>query len=630
MSASSHDRQAFWSTAIIVLALIVLSRPGLAATTFKHLAIDITVEADGTYIQTYHSEATATEGILAQRMGEVTLAFNPSLQQLDILEAYTLKQDGTRKDVEAGAIRAQLPAEVRGAPMFADVRDKVVIFPDLGPGDTRVITYRRRIEHPLFPGQFIWWIDFARNEGWEDVRITINAPSNHKLRTESIGVPGVQTRADSDRTVYSWQYRAEAAPTEVYAVAGIDRRPRVFVSSLPDYAAMAAAYAALAAPKGAVTPAIQAKADAITARIADERGQARALYDWVSKHIRYVGLYLYRGAIEPHPAELVLANGYGDCKDHVTLLAALLAAKGIGSQAVLINLGKAYTLSGPPTLAQLDHVITYIPELDLYADSTLGIAPFGVLLPSEYGKPIVVVGTDGGGTLRRLPMPAADATEFRTGTSASLKPDGEIIGTTVTKGTGPAAIILRYTARAFVGRVQEMANRQLAALGEAGTGDLLEPETGALNPSMVVVGNFTLDPQPELSSGESFTPPRGLAIFAQPGDFLLGPDNFISIPADESVPCFPGHQVEDLSLALPPGRKPERLPVEHRFENGAFTYLSRWTMQGDVLTVHREFTSRIGAPLCEGAVRRAADTMHRLIRRDRQATVALAVGQTAD
>ena len=65
----------------------------------------------------------------------------------------------------------------------------------------------------------------------------------------------------------------------------------------------------------------------------------------------------------PHDADVVIANGYGDCKDHATLFAALLQAKGIASEPVLINANNSYALPDAPTLAQFNHLITWIPEL---------------------------------------------------------------------------------------------------------------------------------------------------------------------------------------------------------------------------------------------------------------------------
>ncbi len=46
-----------------------------------------------------------------------------------------------------------------------------------------------------------------------------------------------------------------------------------------------------------------------------------------AQNIRYVAVYLGNGGLEPNSAQSILDNHYGDCKDHVTILEALLAAK---------------------------------------------------------------------------------------------------------------------------------------------------------------------------------------------------------------------------------------------------------------------------------------------------------------
>ncbi len=237
-----------------------------------------------------------------------------------------------------------------------------------------------------------------------------------------------------------------------------------------------------------------------------------------------------------------------------------------------------------------------------------------------------MIGADGS-ALRRLPMLAPEAMKLETETDASLMPDGQIVGATITTGTGPSALILRFLSRAFQphGReARDVAERQLASLGENGTGSFLMPDINSLAPEATAVGNFTLEPQPGLLEGDAFTLPLGLTLFTRPGDFLLGPANRLSLPEDEPVPCLPGQQVEELSLVLPKDRAPTKLPKEQRIEQGPFRYLSHWSMHDNVVTAHRELTSRIDQPLCEGTLRPQAAEMLRLIRRDRQATIALA------
>ena len=147
-----------------------------------------------------------------------------------------------------------------------------------------------------------------------------------------------------------------------------------------------------------MTPKVSALADQLTQGVTDRRAQAQKLYEWVSAHIRYVGIELGTGSFVPHDVDSIVANGYGDCKDHDVLLQALLKAKGIESQSILINSGNNYTMPDTASFATLDHVITYIPEFRLYLDSTAVVAPFGILPMAEYGKPMVVAAADGAGS----------------------------------------------------------------------------------------------------------------------------------------------------------------------------------------------------------------------------------------
>ncbi|MCW3476802.1 DUF3857 domain-containing transglutaminase family protein [Limobrevibacterium gyesilva] len=613
--------------ALLLLCLVAAVRPAWAvqpSIVVHKLIIDMTVRPDGTSTITEYREQSPSSMAAAAQIGQYAIGFNPSLQRLDILEAYTQKRDGTRVPVDLSQVRTQQAPGVPNVPIFRDMQQKIAVFPDLAAGDREVIGYREETDKPLFPGQFFWNINFNRAVAWEEVAITIVAPASYPLQVENFGVDFARTEQDG-MVRYAWRYRATDVVAEDLAVVSAwDRLPRMYVSSFPDYAAMAAAYARLADPKVAVTPRIQARADEITAGIADRRGQARAIYEWVSARIRYVALYLGAGGVEPHEAESVLANGYGDCKDHTVLFEALLKAKGIEARTVLVNLDNAYTLSGPPTMAQLNHAISYLPEFDLFADTTSGVAAFGTLPFQEYGKPAVMVGVDGE-AVRRLPVLAPGAATISTRTEAHMQLDGAIMGTTVTEATGPAAIALRLTARWVQTAGHEpAARRQLVALGQQGTGVFVFPPPDSFGQSFFVTGQFKLDPQPEILDGDSFAPPLGLQLLVRPGDYLLGPLNRPTLPETEATPCYSGRQSEDLSLEVPEGRVPQRLPKDRRIETPFFTYTARWTAEGQVVRVRRELVTTIDQPLCTGELRREAAAALADIRRDLRAKVVLA------
>jgi hypothetical protein len=108
--------------------------------------------------------------------------------------------------------------------------------------------------------------------------------------------------------------------------------------------------------------------------------KVKALYEYVSRNIRYVSLSFGLGRMQPHAASEVLANGYGDCKDKNTLLAALLDAEGIPLDFVLIG-SKLKLDPDIPAPSQFDHVITRVPVdgKEIWLDSTPGVAPFRML-----------------------------------------------------------------------------------------------------------------------------------------------------------------------------------------------------------------------------------------------------------
>src|SRR6202012_4429229 len=98
-------------------------------------------------------------------------------------------------------------------------------------------------------------------------------------------------------------------------------------------------YRGLALPRAQPTDALRARAAEITKDAKTPEEQARALYSFVSTHTRYVGIDFGIGRYQPHAAEEILANNYGDCKDKDTLLEALLRARGLKSAPALIGVG---------------------------------------------------------------------------------------------------------------------------------------------------------------------------------------------------------------------------------------------------------------------------------------------------
>ncbi|HEY0105400.1 MAG TPA: DUF3857 and transglutaminase domain-containing protein [Rhizomicrobium sp.] len=599
-------KSAVGAVAGAVLGLISTAAvAAVPATVVKLLTNDIAVSADGTWSQKIHAEIRANTAAAAARLGQTSVQYDSSTQELVVDDAHTLKPDGSMIPVAPAAIYDQMPNGTAAA--ITQLRAKVIVFPQLAAGDVAVYSVTVVSKVPYFPGAYWYGEIYPRTVAYEDVRETIAAPKSLPLYAESHGVD-IDRSEVAGKVVYGWHYAAPAPlDPELRPVSPIDSEPRVFVSSFKDYAELGRAYADVSKPRMKVTPTVAALADAITKGIDGRRDQAKALYDWVSRHVRYVAIELGRGSFVPHDPDAVIANGYGDCKDHVVLLGALLKAKDIESESLLINSGNAYTLSEVPTFATLDHVINWVPEFDLYLDSSVMVAPFGVLPLEEYGKPVVRALEQGAG-LATLPSVPAGLATIAVKTDARLDVKGSLSGTTTTTATGPYTILLR-TIGAGIQNVgpDVAAARQLASLGytnATGTFDVGAPMDVA--PSYSIAGTFDSPGWADkLSDSTPFYIPGGLRLLGLSGDGPMGPfQPPSSLKDDAPILCLSAQASEDLALHLPAGMHFDGVPADTDIHTASLRFTAHWTLQGDTLSVHRDFASTIDGPVCSAATRK--------------------------
>jgi transglutaminase-like putative cysteine protease len=331
----------------------------------KTMTVDGVVAPDGSYTSLFHVERLATNQSAAQKIAQQTVSYSESMETAEIVEAFTRKPDGKVLDVDRTQIFAQAPPGSPQLPMFTDRKQKVIVFPDVAPNDLVVFTIKQ-VHRPPFADQFFAGDVFPRGLAFEDARVSITLPKPMPTHFEALSVDHRVDEAGESvthRFLYKRPQPPVAAPA---ALSPWDTDPQFTISTFADYASVATAYRRTASAQAAVTPAVQALADEITAGTTDRREQAHLIYDWVSKHIRYVGIWLGNGGYVPHDAAAILENRYGDCKDHVVLLEALLKAKGIASAPVLINMSNRYRLPEAATPTAFNHVLTYLPEFDLY------------------------------------------------------------------------------------------------------------------------------------------------------------------------------------------------------------------------------------------------------------------------
>ena len=515
-----------------------------------HIAVD--VSADGTFTQTLDQLLLLKTQQGVQQATTALVQYSESLQDGELLEVYTLKPDGKRIDAPIAQVATRSVPMAVAAPMFDDFKIKALPYQNVEVGDEVGVVMRVRQRTPLIPGQFSFDQVFGQGQVARDVQLVVTAPTaGIHLQADVRGLDNPAPTIVNGNATWKWTYKneTEQAP-EPGGVDDFDVAPRVVMSSFADYAALAKAYENGATDKALVTPQVEELANRLTKGAADRRDQARILYDWVSANIKYIAINLGTGAIVPHAAGEVLANLYGDCKDHVVLLQALLKAKGIDSTPALIRLGDSFKLAPLATLQQFNHVITYIPEMDLYLDSTARYSPFGVVPFPDADKTVLLTVS---GKLGHTPWLGA-ATVFKTVTTLRVQDDGSAEGESKVSTSGPLAISLRGLLASIPGNQEQNFLNQV--VGDSGGGSLDRGLPDRLVDPLEFGMRFKLSNYLQM--------PGPGAIAFSPGPRLFGRvPSIVEVelrPRQRDFICPSGQYVEEYLVQLPASIKVSTLP----------------------------------------------------------------------
>ena len=580
--------------------------------TFDQVTSNWTVAPDGTSVVDAEVTIRAPK-VNPSHVVRVPLGWSASTERVTVVLARIDKADGRSIVLGNEAIRDDPPTGDVYFHEFSNQHRLLITFPDVEPGDLLVVRSRRDVFRPRVPGGFMAAPVLDRGVGWDETNFTISVPADMPFHFETRGFDH-QSELIKDRMVhYLHSPKVVVRPRQVTVLGAFDRLPRFAVSTFRDWDEFGKACASALLPHAKVTPAIAAMAAKLTMGQQEPREQARLLYEWVRDHVRAIPIPLEESRPDPNDAERVMTKLYGDDKDHVVLLYALLAARKIPAEIVLLNASNDATIADPPNIRPMDHLILYLPGLDVYVDSTLRVAPFGVLPFSELGKPAIHLG--GSGLARRaIPMPPSGATVARLKTDMTLGADGMVSGTTTTTGRGAFGVWLRSAARSFGQNDPAAAITLLREHGTPGTGTFSFDAPTSPGDDYTVRGTFRLNDQSALLHGGFFTLWTGLRILPRPGDVLTGPLFMRTLARTEPTFCYPGIESEELSLTLPEGRVLGGLPQDTKIDTELVRYRSHWSSSGQRVSVSREFQSLVPGPVCEGPVREdMADVMTKIL-----------------
>jgi transglutaminase-like putative cysteine protease len=566
-----------------------------------HYYLNYHINADASHVETYDWAAKVLQARAVERLKSQSISYSTSIQKAEILHAYTLKADGRRIDVPKNNYQLEVNGgRDKDAPVFSDITTLTVVFPEVAVGDSVAFAYRVTQTEPMFPGHFSVMNTFSKLRAFDDAKVTIGAPASLVAQHEARQMAEQRTEHDG-RVTLQWTFQNTQpikSKRQDWSVYEIEKEPGYAYSTFKSYAEIAEAYGARARSKAAVTERVQKLAGEIVQDRKTPREQAQALYDWVATNITYAGNCIGVGAVVPHDIPFILDNRMGDCKDHATLLQALLAARGIESTQALVNAGGIYTLPKIPVVSSVNHVINYLPGLKLFADSTSQTTPFGMLPFSDVGKPVLLV--DGFREGVRTPVPAIGSNRQHMKTTVRIGADGSAQGEIDVSLNGIFAETTRASLRHMpMDRLDEVVENVFRGMGYIGSGKALLDDPKALLDSYHYKVKF------EVKDLVSLPGPGAIQIY--PLFNTEAPVQHYMLAATEPIEsvdtvCRSGTSVEEYTYLFPRNMKILSVPDDMKLANDFLTYRATYRLKGNTLTVKRTMDDRTPGNICSPAM----------------------------
>ena len=310
-----------------------------------------------------------------------------------------------------------------------------VNIPKLEIGDVLHLVARQTTQRPIVAGEFADENIFEGPGYIRHLAYEVHAPGDRPLKRIALRdeVPdtvthSMQTNADSTLT-YHWEINGVPRMFDEAAMPPYEMvLQRVLASTTPDWPTLSKWYWNLSLSHlNTMTPEMKQTNAVLTAEAKTDMDKIHALFYYVSKNIRYMGLTPEkdRPGFEPHDVCITFDKKYGVCRDKAALLVSMLRTAGFNAYPVLINVGAKLDPDTPSP--DFDHAIVAV---ELKKGDYVLMDPTDEntrdLLPSPDCNRSYLVCRPEGENLRISPVPPVDDHLMQITTTGVLNPDGRL------------------------------------------------------------------------------------------------------------------------------------------------------------------------------------------------------------
>jgi hypothetical protein len=363
----------------------------------------VEVSNQGTQVSTLHYVVKILNERGKEDFSETHISYDSTYEKVELDYARTIKPDGTVTEVGSRHIRDV--SKYLNFPLYSNARVYIISFPEITEGasiEYKVKIYRHQlinkkdfmISYPVQAGEPIIAASFG-------LTVPKAMPVHIKILNEKYNNFGAnlnpEIKEQDDIVVYLWKFKNTPQIIPEPSMPGqVEINPTMLISTFNAWQDIYSWWWSLAQDKIKPDTAIKDKVQELIKNQPSEEAKIRAIYNFCAQKIRYVAVEYGQAGYEPHQAELIFRNKYGDCKDQAILLVTMLKEAGFLAWPVLIGTKGYYNLNEDFPSMLFDHCIAAVALEDkvVFLDPTAETCSFGDLPADDQGRKVLLFRED--------------------------------------------------------------------------------------------------------------------------------------------------------------------------------------------------------------------------------------------
>ena len=338
-----------------------------------------------------------------EAFSETEIQYDSTYEKVELEYARTIRPDGAV--IEVGSRHIRDVSKYLNFPLYSNARVLIISFPEITEG--AAIEYKLRIYRSQLVDKKNFVINYPlqSSEPIISANFSLKIPKDKILHMKTLNSgfndfgaslkPEVKEK--NGQLLYAWHFKdiPQIIP-EPNMPPGVEINPTLLISTFNSWQEIYGWWWSLAKDKIKADAAIKEKVAGLTKKLNSEEAKIRAIYNFCAKEIRYVAVEYGEAGYEPHQAEDIFKNKYGDCKDQAILLVTMLKEAGLTAWPVIIPTKEYYNLNADFPALFFNHVIAALPLEGklIFLDPTAETCSFGDLPGGDQARRALVIKED--------------------------------------------------------------------------------------------------------------------------------------------------------------------------------------------------------------------------------------------